>query len=187
LWAEDYTNRAVDLGFWRGAIPAEWFQSVNPFLIFAFTPFVVALWARQARHGREPSTVIKMAIGCFAAALANLVLVAAAALAGTQAAAAVSWLWLAGYFVIVTLGELYLSPIGLSLVTKVAPVRYLSMTMGVWLATSFAGNFMAGWLGSFWSSMDKRDFFLMLAAIAAAAAVMIVLCNRPLRQALKDA
>jgi POT family proton-dependent oligopeptide transporter len=56
----------------------------------------------------------------------------------------------------------------------------------VWLATSFAGNFIAGWLGSFWSSMDKREFFLMLAAIAAAAAVVIVLCNRPLRHALKD-
>jgi len=186
LWAEDYTNRTVDLGFWRGDIPAEWFQSVNPFLIFAFTPFVVAMWAWQARRGREPSTVIKMAIGCFVAALANLVLVAAAAVTGAQGTASVSWLWLAGYFVIITLGELYLSPIGLSLVTKVAPARYLSMTMGVWLATSFAGNFIAGWLGSFWSSMDKRDFFLMLAAIAAAAAVVIILCNRPLQHALKD-
>ena len=97
-----------------------------------------------------------------------------------------NWLWLFGYFVVITIGELYLSPIGLSLVTKVAPARYISMTMGVWLATSFAGNFIAGWLGSFWSSMDKRDFFLMLAAIAAAAAVVIALCNRPLRQALKD-
>ena len=186
LWASDYTIRSVDFGFWRGEIPAEWFQSFNPFLIFAFTPFIVALWAWQARHGREPSTVIKMALGCFAAALANLVLVAAAAVTGAQGNASVSWLWLAGYFVIITLGELYLSPIGLSLVTKVAPARYRSMTMGVWLATSFAGNFIAGWLGSFWSSMDKRDFFLMLAAIAAAAAVVIVLCNRPLRHALKD-
>ena len=186
LWASDYTIRSVDFGFWRGEIPAEWFQSFNPFLIFAFTPFIVALWAWQARHGREPSTVIKMALGCFAAALANLVLVAAAAVTGAQGNASVSWLWLAGYFVIITLGELYLSPIGLSLVTKVAPARYLSMTMGVWLATSFAGNFIAGWLGSFWTSMDKRDFFLMLAAIAAAAAVVIVLCNRPLRHALKD-
>ena len=60
------------------------------------------------------------------------------------------------------------------------------MTMGVWLATNFAGNFIAGWLGSFWGSMDKRDFFLMLAAIAAATAVVIILCNRPLRHALKD-
>jgi POT family proton-dependent oligopeptide transporter len=100
--------------------------------------------------------------------------------------AAVSSAWLLGYFVIVTIGELYLSPTGLSLVTKVAPARYLSMTMGVWLATSFLGNFIAGWLGSFWSGMEKRDFFLMIAAIAAAAAAVIFACNRPLRSALKD-
>jgi POT family proton-dependent oligopeptide transporter len=186
LWAEDYTNRTFDLGFWRGEIPAEWFQSFNPFLIFAFTPFIVALWTWQSRRGREPTTVTKMAIGCFGVALANLVLVAAAAVVGAQANGAVSWLWLAGYFVIITVGELYLSPTGLSLVTKVAPVRYLSMTMGVWLATSFLGNFIAGWLGSFWTGMDKRDFFLMLAAIAAAAAVVILMCNGLLRRALKE-
>ena len=68
-------------------------------------------------------------------------------------------------------GELYLSPIGLSLVTKVAPARILSMMMGVWLATSFVGGFLAGWLGSFWSRMEKPQFFLMIAAIAALAGV----------------
>jgi proton-dependent oligopeptide transporter, POT family len=185
LWAADYTNRVFDVGFWRSEIPAEWFQSVNPFLIFALTPFIVALWARQSRRGREPSTVTKMALGCLGVALANLLMIAAAITA--DGSGKVSWLWLAGYFVLVTLGELYLSPTGLSLVSKVAPVGYLSMTMGVWLATSFAGNFVAGWLGSFWSGMEKRDFFLMIAAIAAAAALAIMACNRPLRQALKGA
>jgi POT family proton-dependent oligopeptide transporter len=72
------------------------------------------------------------------------------------------------------------------LVTKIAPARYLSMTMGVWLATSFTGNFVAGWLGSFWSGMAKRDFFLMIAAIAAVAGAAIFACNRPLRSALRD-
>jgi POT family proton-dependent oligopeptide transporter len=186
LWAEDYTMRAFDLGFWRGEIPAELFQSINPFLIFAFTPFIVALWGRQARHGAEPSTVTKMALGCLGVALANLLMVAAATTSATHGNATVSATWLLGYFVMVTLGELYLSPTGLSLVTKVAPARYLSMTMGVWLATSFLGNFIAGWLGSFWSGMEKRDFFLMIAAIAAAAAAAIFACNRPLPSALKD-
>ena len=186
LWAEDYTKRSFDLGFWRGEVPAELFQSINPFLIFAFTPFIVALWGRQARHGAEPSTVTKMALGCLGVALANLLMVAAATTSATHGNAAVSATWLLGYFVIVTLGELYLSPTGLSLVTKVAPARYLSMTMGVWLATSFLGNFIAGWLGSFWSAMAKDDFFLMIAAIAAVAAAAIFACNRPLRSALKD-
>jgi proton-dependent oligopeptide transporter, POT family len=186
LWAEDYTVRSVDLGFWRGEIPAEWFQALNPLLIFAFTPLVVALWGAQSRRGREPSTVNKMAMGCAGVALANLVLAAAAISVGTQPNGAVSWLWLGAYFVILTLGELYLSPIGLSLVTKIAPARYLSMTMGVWLATSFVGNFMAGWLGSFWTGMAKRDFFLMIAAIAAVAGAAIFACNRPLRSALQE-
>ena len=180
LWAEDYTVRAFDLGFWHGGIPAELFQSINPFLIFAFTPLIVALWGRQARRGAEPSTVNKMAFGCLGVALANLLMVAAATTSTAQGNAAVSATWLLGYFVLVTVGELYLSPTGLSLVTKIAPARYLSMTMGVWLATSFLGNFIAGWLGSFWSGMEKRDFFLMIAAIAAAASAAIFACNRPL-------
>ena len=66
-----------------------------------------------------------------------------------------------------TVGELYLSPTSLSLVTKVAPAQLLSMMMGVWLATSFVGGFLAGYLGTFWSSMSKDHFFLMLAIISA--------------------
>ncbi len=135
LWADDYTDRAINLVLWKGEIPITWFQAFNPFLIFAFTPFVVGLWTWQAKRGNEPSTVIKMAIGCFGVTLANLIMVAAAwQAAGDEA----SWLWLLGYFVVITIGELYLSPIGLSLVSKVAPARMVSMLMGLWLATSFA-------------------------------------------------
>ena len=184
LWAEDHTIRTFDLGMLRGEIPAQWFQSFNPFLIFAFTPFIVTLWAWQSRRGREPTTVNKMAIGCFGVAAANMVLALAATWAGGDAK--VSWLWLAGYFVIITIGELYLSPTGLSLVTKVAPARYLSMTMGLWLLTNFFGNFIAGWLGSLWTDMAKSAFFLMIAAIAAAAAFVIFACSRALRSALPE-
>jgi proton-dependent oligopeptide transporter, POT family len=183
LWADDYTDRSIDLIVWRGEIPVTWFQAFNPFLIFAFTPFLVALWARQARRGREPSSVIKMAIGCFGVTLANLIMVGAAWVAGGDEA---SWLWLLGYFIVITIGELYLSPIGLSLVSKVAPMRMVSMMMGLWLATSFVGNFIAGWLGSFWSSMDKTMFFLMIAGVAFAAGVIILAFDRPLRRTIRD-
>ena len=94
-------------------------------------------------------------------------------------------LWLFVFFAIITIGELYLSPVGLSLVSKVAPARILSMMMGVWLSTSFLGNFLAGWLGSYWSSMEKPNFFLMIAGVAAAAGVSIILLNRPLRKSLQ--
>jgi hypothetical protein len=74
-------------------------------------------------------------------------------------------------------------PYGLSFVTKVAPARILSMMMGVWLATSFTGGFLAGFLGSFWSRMVHIEFFLMIAAIAACAGAMILACHRPLKGA----
>jgi POT family proton-dependent oligopeptide transporter len=177
LWAEDHTNRIIDLVLWHGTIPVTWFQAFNPLMIFAFTPLVLALWRWQERRGSEPSTITKMSLGCFGVALANLIMVIAAwRAAGDEA----NWLWLFGYFVVLTLGELYISPIGLSLVSKVAPARMVSMLMGLWLATSFTGNLLAGWLGSFWSGMDKMVFFLMMAGIAALAGGVILAFDRPL-------
>jgi proton-dependent oligopeptide transporter, POT family len=182
LWADDFTDRTLNLLFWSAEIPTTWFQAFNPFMIFAFTPFVVGLWTRQAKRGTEPSTLVKMALGCAGCGAAYLIMAGAAYYAGPDKA---SWLWLFAYFVVLTTAELYISPIGLSLVSKVAPVRHLSMMMGVWLATSFIGNFLAGYLGSFWSTMAKPDFFLMIAAVAFAAAAVIWAFDRPLRTALK--
>jgi POT family proton-dependent oligopeptide transporter len=183
LWANDFTDRRV-LGF---DIPVTWFQALNPFMIFAFTPFIVSLWRRQG--AREPSTVAKMSIGLFLNAASWLIMLAAAHVAGNGQGdqdSQASWLWLFVYFVVLTVGELYISPTSLSLVTKVAPASLLSMMMGVWLATSFVGGFLAGYLGTFWSSMSKGDFFLLLAVISAAAGLAIALMRRPLRAILKD-
>jgi proton-dependent oligopeptide transporter, POT family len=182
LWADEHTDRTIDLLLWSGEIPTTWFQAFNPFMIFAFTPFVVALWARQARRGSEPSTLIKMALGCFGSAAANAIMAAAALYAGPDKA---SWLWLTAYFAVLTVGELYISPIGLSLVSKIAPAGHVAMMMGIWLATIFVGNFLAGYLGSFWSTMHKPAFFVMIAAIAFAAGVTIWAFDRPLRAALR--
>jgi POT family proton-dependent oligopeptide transporter len=183
LWIDTNIDRSIDLFGWTAQIPTTWFLAFNPFMIFAFTPFVVTLWARQAARGTEPSTITKMALGCFGVTAANLVKAFAAFHAGSGQA---SWLWVLGSIAIITVGELYLSPVGLSLVTKVAPARILSMMMGVWLATSFTGGFLAGWLGSFWSRIEKPHFFLMIAAISALAGVIIFLCRWPLRGALRE-
>ncbi len=177
LWANAEVDRSFSLFGWRTEIPTTWFLAINPFLIFAFTPLVVSLWTRQAARRREPSSVMKMAIGCFGEALAYLILALAAWHTGAGKA---SWLWLLAFFTILTLGELYLSPVGLSLVTKLAPTRMLSLIMGFWLATNFIGNFLSGWLGSFWSAMSRTEFFLTSAAIAAFAGLVILACTRPL-------
>ena len=177
LWADQFADRH----FFGFEIPVTWFQAFNPFMIFAFTPLIVALWRRQGAD--EPTTTTKLAIGCALTALAYLVMVAAAWTAGPDKA---SWIWLFGYFVVITVGELYLSPTSLSLVTKVAPPSMLSMMMGIWLATSFAGNFLAGYLGTFWSTMNTIEFFLMLSAISAVAAAAIAVLGIQLRPMLKD-
>jgi POT family proton-dependent oligopeptide transporter len=181
LWADDFTDRT--LPFLNFEIPTTWFQAFNPLMIFAFTPPLLALWARQSRRGREPSTVTKMAIGCLGLSLAYAILILAAWYAGADKA---SWLWLFAYFIVLTVGELYISPIGLSLVSQIAPARFLSVTMGAWLATSFVGNFGAGWLGSFWSGMDKGHFFALMSAIAFAASAAIFAFRKPLQSVLYD-
>ncbi len=183
LWIDSGIDRGIDLFGWSAQIPTTWFLAFNPFMIFLFTPFVVALWARQAARGSEPSTVTKMALGCFGVTAANLIYALAAVHAGSAQA---SWLWVVCAIAIYTVGELYLSPVGLSLVTKIAPVRLLSMLMGIWLATSFTGGFLAGFLGSFWSRTPHIEFFLMIAAIAAGAGAMILACHRPLKGALGE-
>jgi len=175
LWAERSTDRHVDLLFWQGEIPVTWFQSFNPLMIFLFTPPLVALWARLAAAGREPSTIAKLSLGCFGLGLAYSVLAFAAAMRGEGLS---SWLWIAVYFVVLTLGELCFSPITLSLVSRLAPPRSRSMAMGAWFMTMFAGNFLAGWLGGFWSSLSAAGFFALIAGAAVLAGVTIELARR---------
>jgi POT family proton-dependent oligopeptide transporter len=183
LWAEQFTNRALIPGVVNWEIPVTWFQSFNPFMIFAFTPLIVALWARQAARSKEPRTVVKMALGNTMLALSYLIMAGAAFLNPDGHA---SWLWLLGFFVVITLGELYLSPIGLALVARVSPPQILSAMMGLWFITSFTGNLLQGYIGSFFSQMDKTHFFLMCAGLAGIAAVVTWIFDWPLRSILES-
>jgi proton-dependent oligopeptide transporter, POT family len=174
LWAEDFTDRSIDLGFWRGEIPSPWFLALNPLMIFLLTPLIVRLWADQGRRGTEPFPISKMAFGCVCVALANLVMAGAAGVAAGKASA----LWLVGYFALATTGELYLAPVGLALISKLAPAPMASLMMGIWFAATLPGDILAGFLGGFWSSMAKANFFLMIALIAALASVALAAASR---------
>jgi proton-dependent oligopeptide transporter, POT family len=179
LWADAQTDRFI-LG-WE--FPASWIQSLNPAFVLLLTPFVTTLWARQSGRDREPSAPAKMAIGSFLLAASFVVMTVAAdlhAVHGTR----VSVSWLIVFTLLATLGELYVSPVGLSLVTKLAPARMVSMMMGIWFTSSFFGNYAAGCLGLFWGTMPKDLFFLMVAIIAGMAGSAILLCIRPLRRAM---
>jgi len=109
-----------------------------------------------------------------------VVMIGAALVVPAQARGSLFWLVCATF--IFTVGELYLSPIGLSLVTKVAPKRYVSMLMGMWFLSSFLGNYLSGFLGTFYSVLKGNVFFAMLAALAAVTGVVMWLFNRPIQR-----
>jgi len=179
LWADVNTDRRV----FGWEFPASWFQSLNPAFVFTFTPLVTTFWSWQSRKSKEPSAVLKMAIGCFLLATGFLAMIPAAMMheeAGTR----VGMGWLVLFTFLVTLGELYLSPVGLSVVTKLAPARIVSMMMGIWFLSSFFGNYAAGFLGHYWEQMTKDVFFLMIAAIAFAAGLAILMILRPLKRTI---
>ncbi|MBV9570642.1 MAG: peptide MFS transporter [Alphaproteobacteria bacterium] len=183
LWAQDFTDRHLIHGLINWEIPVTWFQAFNPFMIFAFTPGVVAFWAWQAKRNREPSTVTKMALGLFMVAISYLIMAFAAHITGPHEQT--SWLWLLVFFAVITMGELYLSPIGLALVARVAPPQILSAMMGLWFITSFTGNLLQGYIGTFFSMMTKEHFFELCAVIAAAAGVVTWVFNFPLKPILE--
>jgi POT family proton-dependent oligopeptide transporter len=182
LWAQDFTNRHLIPGVVNWEIPVTWFQAFNPFMIFAFTPLVVSFWSMQSKRGREPSTVTKMAIGLALVAASYLVMAFAAHITGPHEQT--SWLWLLVFFALITTGELYLSPIGLALVARVAPPQILSAMMGLWFITSFTGNMLQGYIGTFFEVLSKQNFFLLCAAIALAAGFVTWLFNFPLKPIL---
>jgi POT family proton-dependent oligopeptide transporter len=182
LWAQDFTDRRLIPGLIDWQIPVTLFQSFNPVMIFLFTPLVVYFWGRQSKRNKEPSTVVKMAVGNALLSLSFLVMAAGAF---TMTGGHASWLWLLGFFVIITFGELYLSPIGLALVARVAPAQILSMMMGLWFITSFTGNQLQGFIGSFFSEMNKTNFFLLCAGLGMVAALVTWAFDRPLRPILE--
>jgi POT family proton-dependent oligopeptide transporter len=171
LWTDQYTDRFIDLGIVRGDIPVTWFQALNPLFVFTLSPLIISFWSWQRKQDREPSIMSKMALGCVFVACSYLILALAAWTA--QGDKASVW-WILIYFMVITIGELYLSPIGLSLVSRMAPTHMTSTMMGVWLATSFIGNFGAGWLGAFWGLMDKTAFFCLIALVAAIGGLAIM-------------
>lgn len=178
LWADDRT----DWNFFGIEIPSTWFQSFNPFIIFVFAPLLSLFWKKQAAKGKEPTSVTKMAIGCILLGLAFCVMILAANTVPPDQRGSV--LWLAMTTFLLTIGELYLSPVGLSLVTKVSPPRIVSMMMGMWFLSSFIGNYLSGYLGTFYESMAKTSFFGLMAVLAVIAGLAMLAFNRPLKSAL---
>lgn len=134
-------------------------QSINPGWVVLLTPLVVAFFAFLRRKNREPSTATKIAFGLFISALSVLVMVAAVYVSGNGAEKASVW-WLLGTYGVITVGELLLSPMGLSLVSKLSPVRLTSLMMGGWFVATSIGNKLSGILATMWDGYEnKANFF----------------------------
>lgn len=139
----------------------EIFQSINPFFIVLLTPVVLSFFAFLRLKGKEPSTPAKIGYGLLVTGLSTLVMVAAVYSTDLHHDKT-SAIWLIGCYGVVTIGELFLSPIGLSLVSKVAPVRLTSLMMGGWFLATSIGNKLSGVLSSLWDNYDnKANFFLV--------------------------
>jgi proton-dependent oligopeptide transporter, POT family len=177
-----FADRNTDWHVFGFEMPSTWFQAFNPFFIFALAPLLNMFWSWQSSRNREPGSVIKMGMGCIMLGLGFVPLMYISA--GLQPDQKISFLWLAGSTLLYTLGELYLSPIGLSLVTKVAPAQVVSMMMGVWFLANFFGNYLTGYLGTFYEKMPRESFFSLLAALAVAAGVAILALSKPLKNAV---
>ena len=177
-----FADRNADwhvLGF---EMPSTWFQSVNPMFIFALTPLLIPFWGWQSGRGKEPGSISKMALGCTMLGVSFLPLIYIAH--GMGETERISFLWLVGSTLILTVGELYLSPIGQSLVAQVAPPSLVSMLMGMWFLSNFIGNYFTGYLGTFYEKMSREMFFVMLGGLGLIAGAAIFALGKPLRNAM---
>jgi POT family proton-dependent oligopeptide transporter len=179
-WADENTDWNV-----RGIIS----NAINPAWVIILTPPLIAFWKWLDARGMEPATPIKMVIGMAMTSLAFLVLFFAAksgeaTVTGSDIYAfKVSPAWLLGAYGVLTLGELMLSPMGLSLVSKVAPRRFRGMMMGGWFVATGLGNKLTQ-IAVFWTEWNHSTFWLVLSAAAAVMAVVLLLLSKPLRKAM---
>jgi POT family proton-dependent oligopeptide transporter len=176
LFGDRYTNNTV-LGF---SYPSSWYVSVQALFVILLAPVIAWVWIKLGR--RQPSVPAKFTLALLFAGLAFLLLVPAGSIAQSGAGLKVSPLWLVGAYFIEEWGELCLSPVGLSAVTKLAPVRIMSLMMGVFFLSNSLGNKLAGWTAGFFSSMPLSQLFGAVAAVCLVAAVIMFALIRPVKR-----
>jgi POT family proton-dependent oligopeptide transporter len=162
------------------------FQSVNPFWVVALTPLVLTFFAFLNRRGKEPTTPAKIAFGLVISALSCLVMVGAVYASDNGAVKSSAW-WFIMSYAVITIGELFLSPMGLSLVSKLSPPRLTALMMGGWFLATSIGNKLSGVLSSLWDGYEnKANFFYVNFVLLLAAAVLMFAMLRWLNKIFKE-
>jgi proton-dependent oligopeptide transporter, POT family len=180
LFADRDTRTSV-LGW---SFPSSWFQSMNSLFVWTFAPIFAWLWISLGRRTREPSTPIKFSLGLVFVGAGFAILVIAARLA--ESGVQVSPMWLTVVYLLHTFGELCLSPVGLSAMTKLAPVRIAGLMMGVWFLATSVGNFIAGRLAGFYESMPLPTLFTNIALIGIVAGLILWAVSAPIKRLMGE-
>ncbi len=180
--AEDRPTDGNEVSLWATNLS----QSINPGWVILLTPLIVAFFAWMRRRNKEPSTATKIAFGLLISALSALVMVAAV-YANNNGGEKASVLWLISSYGVITVGELLLSPMGLSLVSKLSPVRITSLMMGGWFVSTSIGNKLSGVLATMWDNYEnKANYFLLNFGLLLFAAIMCFAMLRWLNRVMKE-
>ena len=154
-------------------VSTEIYQSINPFWIVVLTPIIVSLFGWLRARGKEPSTPSKFAWGTIIAGISSLIMVAACLSTNIYHNKVSSW-WIFSSYGVFTISELFVSPVGLSLVSKVSPRRFTALMMGGWFITTSLGGKISGVLAGFWDNFDNKAVFFAISAIAALVAGLLL-------------
>jgi POT family proton-dependent oligopeptide transporter len=180
-----YTDKYIDRNFFGWEIPTTYFQSVNPLFIVALGPLFAWFWT--SKYGKRLSTPVKMSLGMILLGIGFLFMLMATYGVQTNVVggkeevlkkAALIWLVMTYFFH--TVGELCLSPVGLSVVTKLAPVKLASMLMGVWMLSSFAANIIGGFVAAYVEKLGAATIFVSIAVFVIALGILMLLLSRQL-------
>jgi POT family proton-dependent oligopeptide transporter len=164
----------------------ELYQSINPFWVVVLTPLVVGFFAFLRKRKREPSTPDKITWGLFISGLSTLVTIWAVMSCHNGIEKASSW-WLIGCYGVITIGELFLSPMGLSMVSKLSPPRLTALMMGGWFLSTSIGNKLSGILATLWDTYeDKSNYFLVNFILLITATILLLSMLKWLRKIFKE-
>lgn len=185
LFAENATNRNI----FGWTVPVSFFQSINPLFILLLAPLFSKLWFKLANSKRgDLSIPTKMAMGMIVLGCAFLLMVIATMSLGgniKNPAVKVSMIWLIGTYFFNTVGELCLSPIGLSMVSSLAPAKYASLLMGVWLASSGVANFLSGRIASVVESFGALELFASISGVSIGLGIILLLLSKKISAMMK--
>lgn len=182
IFADEKTDRMI--GGWE--FPASWYQSVNPMMVIILAPIFASLWVKLATRNREPGTPMKFALAMLLIGGSFGIMGLAGAAAANSETGKVTIFWLLSVYLVQTIGEMCLSPVGLSLSTKLAPKLFVGQIMGLWFLASATGNALNGWTTKLNAPLGDAAYYTLWAIVAVAAGFAFMTAGKKIRALMGD-